>query len=126
MDAADEPVTDTALFGLMIAIAAFYLLVLLAIRAFISICAIAEGRGRRVFFLYIPVSIIYTISELLTFITSTLTLIGAAGDVSEDTSIAAVLIELTSVILLITMISSARKVRRYKKMKTSGEIRHAA
>ena len=46
-----------------------YLLAVLAFRTYISVSAISEGRGRQVFFLYIPLSILYIVNEVLTFIT---------------------------------------------------------
>ena len=118
-------VSDGVIYGLIASVLAGYLLAVLAFRTYISVSAISEGRGRQVFFLYIPLSILYIVNEVLTFITGFLAFTGAAGG-EESTSLAALLIELTSFILLIQMVSSARKVRRYKKMITSREAGHAA
>ncbi len=122
----EEYPSDAELLYVIFLVAAIYLVVVVSIRVVIGVCAVAEGHGRRIPFLYIPVTFLYLCGEIMTLIGNVLILMGAGTDSTGDVTFSAVLIELTSVILLIEMFFAALKVRKSKKRERMGGKRHAA
>ena len=109
---ADVP--DTAVFYITLVTVLIIMLIVLAIRAYVGLSAISEGRGKRRRGPYLLLAVIMIISGTMSFIANFLSTGKEAsfGALSADTSFSGLIIELTSVIMLTEMVVSAIRIRR--------------
>jgi hypothetical protein len=112
-----EGITDDAVFLLLIVMFVVFSAVLMGIRMYVGMSAIAEGRGKRRSRLYIFIAIVMIIGNILYFFTGFFST-GAPeqlGALSRDQSISTLIIDATSVIMLTQMVISALKIRKFRK-----------
>ena len=112
---------DGVMFAIVLVISAIILLIDLALRLFVGRSAIAEAQGRRCSFLYIPVTVLMILSGFATVLFEVYVLFFASPDstAASDVSLASVIIELTSMLMMIKMVSDAHSVRKYRKQQAS-------
>ena len=110
-DLADIP--DGIIFWILAAATFIVLAVALAIRAYVGLSAIAEGRGKRRKSAYIVLAIIMILAGIASFIAGFFSASSPEqyGALSRNQSFSALIIEATSMIMMIQMIVSAIKVR---------------
>ena len=112
-----DELSDDALFYISLVAVMIIMLVILAIRAYVGMSAISEGRGNKRHGPYLLLAVIMIISGVISFIanfsrTAPETSMGAF---SADTTISGIIIELTSVIMLTEMVVSAVRIRKLKR-----------
>lgn len=112
-----DELSDDALFYISLVAVMIIMLVILAIRAYVGMSAISEGRGNKRHGPYLLLAVIMIISGVISFIanffrTAPETSMGAF---SADTTISGIIIELTSVIMLTEMMVSAVRIRKLKR-----------
>ena len=112
-----DVLSDTAVFYITLAMVMFVMLVILAIRTYVGLSAISEGRGKKSRILYIPIAVIMIIFGLISFYINFTTVedAGTYGALSQDTTTSGLIIELTSVIMLTEMVVSAVRIKRLRK-----------
>lgn len=108
--------SDAAVFYIALFAAMFFMLMILAIRTYVGLSAIAEGRGKRVHRFYIPVGVVMIVFGAMSFFTNFFSVNEGLsyGALSPDTSISGLIIDLTSVIMLTEMVVSAVRIRRLR------------
>lgn len=107
--------TIVVLFAVMIVLMSS---IFIAARVFIGRSAIAEGNGRRANFLYIPFTVIYIVLTVMQIRESANSLVSGKSEellVIEEPPVAALMIELTSLIMLTELLIAAIKVRQYRR-----------
>lgn len=106
--------TDQQVFAVTLGIALFATLILLFLRTFIGLSALAEGRGQRKNRSYLLVAVLMIIATVLSFGFNFFSVTGekAYGALTPDTSFSGMIIELTSFIMLIEMVISAIRIRK--------------
>ena len=107
---------DMVLAVLIIVIAALSV-ALIAIRAYVGLSAIAEGRGRKKSRLYLVLAFFMIVSSVISvkdifFPPNNVMLTGAFA---QDNSLSTIIIELTSSVMLLEMIVSAFTVRKLRR-----------
>ena len=112
--------TDDEFFTAMVAIVAAAMFLGMLLHLYVGRSAIREARGKRCFFLYIPIAVLMAgssvLSIYLTIVNSFIPSKQTGLSVLEGNSaLASILIEITSMIMLLAMAAAAAKVRRYKK-----------
>lgn len=109
-----EGLSDDAVFWLFFAIIAFFMTLILGIRLFVGMSAVAEGRGKRRSLLYILVAAVMIIFNIIGFCAGFFTTEAEQqfGALTRDQSISTLIIDVTSVIMLTHMIVSALKIRK--------------
>lgn len=114
--------TDRQVFAVTLAIALFATLILLLLRAFIGLSALAEGRGRRRHRLYIPAAMFMIVLSVLSFCANFFSVDGQKpyGALTPDTTFSGMIIELTSIIMLFEMVYSALMIRKLGGSKETG------
>lgn len=112
-----DELSDTAVFYITLVMVMLVMLVILAIRTYVGLSAISEGRGKKSRILYIPIAVIMIIFGIISFYTSFTTVedLGTYGAFSKDTTMSGLIIELTSVIMLTEMVVSAVRIKRLRK-----------
>ena len=123
----DVPISDNTLFGILLAMVGIFLLFTIALRLFIGLSAMAEARGKRsgIFYILLTVFLIwvnihFTIDTFLKVVATP-----AVDYELESPTFAGVFIELTSVVMMIEMVISAVRVRKYRKQERQ-EVSDAA
>ena len=106
--------SDTAVFYVALFVVMVIMLVILAVRTYVGLSAIDEGRGKKRHRFYLPVAIIMIIGGIASFFTNFFSVNEnlSYGALSPDTTISGLIIELTSVIMLIEMVVSAVRIRK--------------
>lgn len=106
--------TDKQVFAIILGLALFVTLILLFLRTYIGLSALAEGRGRRRSKVYIPIAVLIICVTLLSFVFNFLSVTGEKvyGALTPDTSFSGMIIEMTSIIMLVEMVVSAIRIRR--------------
>ncbi len=112
--------SDKAVFYSTLAAVAIITLIVVALRAYVGLSAISEGRGKRRHRFYIPLAVIMIVSGTVSFFTNLMTFFSSAeqngmGALSPDTSFSGLIIELTSMIMLTEMVASACRIRKLAK-----------
>ena len=110
-------ISDQHLFYIVLAVTLIALLLFLAVRTYIGLTAISEGRGlrRRIGYLILAViMIIFNITAVVMNFVST-TSQDSHAVFSEDTSLSAHIIEITSIIMLVELVFSAIRIRIVRK-----------
>lgn len=109
-----EEIPDSAVFYITLAVVMLIMLVVLAIRVYVGLSAISEGRGKRKSRLYLLLAVIMIISGIMSLYTSFFRVDpqSAMGALSTDNSLSGLIIELTSAIMLTEMVISAIRMRR--------------
>lgn len=126
-------------FIVMLAFTALYVLIELGVRVFVGMSAIAEGLGHKKGWAYIIWTYLLVFIDLqvvLLEVAGIITIIGVQTgvfnlnvnmeDVTHTSVITALIIDLTSLVMMIQMLVSARRVRKYRKAQSLGEAGHAA
>ena len=110
-------IPDQHIFYIVLVIMLIAMLLFLAARTFIGLSAVAEGRGfhRGSGYLILAVMMI-----ILNIVAAIISLISARsqespGIFSNDTSLSAHIVELTSMIMLVELVLSAIRIRRVRK-----------
>lgn len=134
----DAPyINDKVLLTATIVGVTVYVLIELAVRAFVGFSAIAEGRGKKSGSMYIVFTFILILLTLSSVITEVYVLIiGAAGGFKEALNgvehtteldvLTSLVIDLTSMVLMVQMVVSAFRLKKYKKQQGLKEADHAA
>ena len=114
-EAIDE-LPDSVVFYITLAVVLLIMLISLAVRSYVGLSAISEGRGRKRRRLYLPLAVIMIISGIMSFVTSFFVVNGenALGALSQDTTLSGLIIELTSIVMLTEMVVSAVRIRKLK------------
>ena len=109
-----EGVSDRFMFWVFTLIITIMMAVLLSVRAYVGLCAIAEGRGKKRGKLYIFLASLMVIFSAYTFCRNFFTLDAPTqfGALTRDQSISTLIIDVTSLIMLVQMIVSALKIRK--------------
>lgn len=115
-------VSDNLIFWVLLFLAVCYLSLGIVTRLIIGLSAISEGRDRRHGFIYLPLTVlmillglhdtVYSIDMFINTVTET-----EAEAGSTDFHMASVIIQLTSIIMMIQMIFSAVRVKKYRRKK---------
>ena len=110
-----EDLSDTAYFWTITVVIMLILAVILAIRVYVGLSAIAEGRGKKRGILYILIAVIMIIVSLWSFLTVFFTSEAPEqmGALTRDHSISTLIIDATSIIMLAQMVVSALKIRKF-------------
>ena len=121
-------ISDGQIIMLIIFFAALFLVIDVSLRFYIGRSAIAEGRGEKSGRFYIPLTVIFVIVGFVSAVYMIYSLVTgkAASDPDGETSYAAVIIEITQVIMMIEMIRAAIKVKNNKKHELLKEADDAA
>ncbi len=116
IDAQHLPVNERLVMVIALVMIGLFLLAGILIRVIIGTSAIAAGRNRKHGAAYIPLTI-------LMILTSMLSIGGGLGsffisvkeETAGDSSLSGIIIEITSIIMLIEMLVSAARLRKYRK-----------
>ena len=111
-----EGISEKALFWMLVFLIALLMLLFLAVRTYVGMSAISEGRGKRPRRFYLLLAIFMIIGSIYSFC-SNLLAVGAPeqlGALTRDQSISALIIELTSMIMMTQMVVSAVKIRKLR------------
>ncbi len=113
-------ISDQHLFYIVLAVTLIALLLFLAVRTYIGLTAISEGRGlrRRIGYLILAViMIIFNITAVIINFVSVKSQdsIDSLAVFSNDTSLSAHIIEITSIIMLVELVFSAIRIRIVRK-----------
>lgn len=109
-----KDISDVAVFWVMAGIAFLCMAVWVAVRTYVGLSAIAEGRGKRKSLIYLLLAGVMIILSAWSFV---------AGFFNEDApvelgaftrnqSISALIIEMTSMIMMIQLVASALRIRK--------------
>ena len=114
--------SDNVVFAGLLVIVALVLAVTTGIRTYVGLSAIAEGRGERRKSLYLWLAVILCVSNLLSIITNLASDGSAtgAGALSMETSFSALIIDFTSMVMLLEMIISAVRIKKIRKQPDPG------
>ena len=114
--------SDGQILILVAAVAGVYLAIILLFRVFVGLSAIREAKGKQKTSLYIVMGMLAAYSNLASMIMMILILIGKETEergllyqMTEEASVSSVIIELTSMIVMIEMIVSAIRIRKLRK-----------
>ena len=110
--------SDQQVFYVVLVIMVLLLILYLAARTFVGMSAMSEGRGWRKRNSYLIIASIMIIIDIVSFVTS----LFSAGSQEEslsvfsnNTSLSALIIELTSLFMLVDLVYSALKIRKVRK-----------
>lgn len=124
-----EEIPENILFWVVAVMCIIFALVIMGIRTYVGLCAVAEGQGKRrsIFYIIIAVFMILltTLSVCMSFfITKEPDQFSA---LTGDQSFSAMIIDATSVIMLTQMVVSALRIRQFNRRRknSKGKI-HAA
>ena len=133
MPEGSDTVSNGLAFAVILVIVTIYVLFELGIRAYIGLSAIAEGRGKRSGKMYIVLSFILIFIGTLAVVMdafgvySSVTGTGSGTDgTTASNQLTALIIDLTSLVMMIEMVVSAFRVKKYKKQQRTGEAEYAA
>ena len=114
--------SDRAIFWTVAVVIIIFMALFLAVRAYVGLSAISEGRGRRHGRAYLLFAVIMIIVNISSFCTNLLTAEAPEqlGALTRDQSVSALIIEATSIIMMTQMVVSAIKIR-----KLTGTAKHA-
>lgn len=109
-----EELSDRATFWILTVFITLFMLLLLSVRTYVGLCAIAVGRGKRRGMLYIFLACLMVITGTWTFCSSFFTLEAPEqlGALTRNQSFSALIIDATSIIMLAQMVVSALKIRK--------------
>ncbi len=112
-----DELPDDALFYITLVVVMIIMLVILAIRTYVGLSAISEGRGNKKHGPYLLLAVIMIISGVMSFFASFFRTASETpmGAFSADTTVSGLIIELTSVIMLTEMVVSAVRIRKLKR-----------
>ena len=125
----DPSISDTALFTILMIVLLIYLGGGILLRLFVGLSAIAEGLGKRRSILYILAAAFMIWSSFSGCLISIAGLL--SGETAEESSIilqnrpsvSAMIIELTSLIMMVQMVVSAIRIRWFRKTAAPGKTR---
>lgn len=107
-------VSDETIFRAMVAITLIAAAAVLAVRAYIGLSAISEGRGRKRSMIYLLLTGILIISGISSLVTDFFSMSEPEqlGAFTNDQSFSAAIIEATSLIMMTQMLVSSLKIRK--------------
>ena len=113
-------ISDQHLFYIVLAVTLIALLLFLAVRTYIGLAAISEGRGIRRRMGYLILAVIMIIFNITAVIINFVSVksqdsIDSLAVFSNDTSLSAHIIEITSIIMLVELVFSAIRIRIVRK-----------
>ena len=107
--------SDKEVFAAFCAVLCAVTLIFIGIRVYIGLSAISEGKDKKSGSLYMPLTVVYIGITIYQIILQAMDLLVENDDFKlEQPSAAAILIELTSLIMLTEMIIAAVKVKKYR------------
>ena len=107
--------SDKEVFAVFCAVLCAVTLIFIGIRVYIGLSAISEGKDKKSGSLYIPFTVVYIGITIYQIILQAMDLLVENDDFKlEQPSAAAILIELTSLIMLTEMIIAAVRVKKYR------------
>ena len=107
--------SDKEVFAVFCAVLCAVTLIFIGIRVYIGLSAISEGKDKKSGSLYIPLTVVYIGITIYQIILQAMDLLVENDDFKlEQPSAAAILIELTSLIMLTEMIIAAVRVKKYR------------
>lgn len=116
-------ISDTLIFNIMFIMVMTVLVLDLIFRIYVGASAVAEGRGirKRKNGFYIFIAVIMIIFGIVTIITTIVSTIKSKGTeefrmFGDESPITAAIIEATSAIMLMQMVYSAHRIRKYKRL----------
>lgn len=122
-----EPISEGLALGIVVAGILIILAIIILIRIIIGLSAIKAGRNKKHGFIYIPLTILMILASWLQIVRGlSLFLTAVEEEASGDTSLMSVVIEITSMIMMIEMLVSAARLRKYRKKAGKGKERQAS
>ena len=118
-----EGLSENAVFWFIIIIVLALMALFTSARVYVGLSAISEGRGKRHGKLYIVLAVFMIIGGVWTFCTglSTMEAPEQMGAFTRNQSISTIIIEATSIIMLIQMVISSLKIKRLTGNEASGK-----
>lgn len=109
--------SDQQVFYVVLVVMVLFLILFLAARTFVGMSAISEGRGLRRRYGYLILASIMIILNIASFVTSFFSTRSqeSISVFTNDTSLSALIIELTSMIMLVELVYSAIRIRKVRK-----------
>ena len=106
--------SEQQLFYIVLVIMLIFLILFLAVRIYIGMSAISEGRGLRKSKGYLILAVIVIIINITTVAISLFSAKSqeSLGALSKDTSLSSLVIELTSIVMAVEMVFAAVRLRR--------------
>ena len=113
----DEGMSDRTIFWIIAAIVFISMALLVAVRTYVGMSAISEGKGKKPGRSYLIFAVLMIIGSITSFFTNLLAMNAPEqlGALTRDQSISALIIELTSIIMMIQMVVSALKIRKMRR-----------
>ena len=110
-------IPDQYIFYIGLALVLILTILFLAVRTFIGLSAVSEGRGFRRKNGYLILAVIMIILNIAVIIINFVSVNSqeSIGVLSNDNSLSAQIIELTSIIMLVELVFSAIRIRRVRK-----------
>lgn len=109
-----EGISDNAAFLVITAVAIFFLALFMSVRVYVGMSAISDGQGKRRGWLYLVLAIFMIIGSAVTFFTGFFSFSAPEqyGAFTRNQSVSSLIIEVTSIIIMIQMVVSALKIRK--------------
>lgn len=109
-----EGISDRAAFLIIAVVSIVIMSFILSFRIYVGLAAIAEGRGKRRGYLYIFIAVLMIISSALYFVVGATSAEAAEqlGAFTRSQSFSTLIIDATSMIMLIQMVISSIKIKR--------------
>ncbi|MBQ6438609.1 MAG: hypothetical protein IJJ06_00555 [Mogibacterium sp.] len=117
VDESGFKLSDQSIFYIVLVVTLIIMILFLAVRIFIGLSAISEGRGSRRRKGYLVLAVIMIITSITA---AAVNLFSAKSQeplvvLSNDASISAHIVEFTSVVMLVELVFSAMRIRRVRK-----------
>lgn len=109
-----EGLSDNAIFLIFFVMTVLVMGLILGIRVFVGLSAVAEGRGKRRGLLYILIAAVMIIGNIWFFCVGFFTMEAPErfGALTRDQSISTMIIDVTSMIMLAHMVIAALRIRK--------------
>lgn len=127
-----DPISDSDLLKWIIIFATIYVLIELSVRVYVGRSAISEGRGTASGRLYLVLTFILILAALAAVLLDVLVVLNdiagksTEGEVTRQDAWTSLVIDLTSLVMMVQMMISAFRVRKYKKTHRETEAGNAA
>ena len=126
--AENQVISDYFVYVAFIIIFGIFLAFGVAAQLFVGLSAISEGRGRTAGRLYPVLTVLFILANTMSAVSAVRGLFSEQETefVMQDVSLASVVIEVTSLIMLIEMLASSIKLRRYRRREREEAAGNAA
>ena len=127
-----EPISDSDLLIWIIIFATIYVLIELSVRVYVGRSAISEGRGTASGRLYLVLTFILILAALAAVLLDVLVVLNdiagqsAEGELTRQDAWTSLVIDLTSLVMMVQMMISAFRIKKYKRMLIETEAGDAA